>query len=466
MDNVLNNLQSLISEEETSKELSVEEKIANLGPEPSLIQVATVLLSQSSNAELEAKKVTKQLARNLVETVQTVKTHHADIEVLKTDMDKAKESHYEIKSNPDELMNKFNQMHSMVSKTYLMICQNQQRSSKGNFTLSGEQMPKFRAGEDLISTVINLVYTKYEFYIDQQEFKVVHRLPGNRILFALNNRLPGWSHEQLIRAMNSNPNSDIKVFVKIQLFEPYSELHYIARRLKHHQIITYYRLDDNGLTYIALNEQTRAFKFTGLQQLTQLQLEIPPEILAELSERRRRIAESDDKNTEENMKKAYEPRPNPPPKSDSSRGATSKQPNSNQSNFHSRPAHLQSAKPRSPNSAPPSSQPNQTRTTSAQPNNPSPAKVSPIPTLPSPSVPLPPIKSATFPSRNPPPTRFRFQSSTGWGAAGSSSTSTSPFIFGASAAPRQSVKDLNKIFSEQLGYMDHISHVMARTPTN
>jgi hypothetical protein len=182
MDNVLNNLQSLISEEETSKELSVEEKIAKLDPEPSLIQVATVLLSQSSNAELEAKKVTKQLARNLVETVQTVKTHHADIEVLKTDMDKA--------------------------------------------------------------------------------------------------------------------------------------------------------------------------------------------------------------------------------------------------------------------------------------------KLSPIPTLHIPSVPLPPIKSATFPSRNPPPTRFRFQSSTGWGAAGSSSTSTSPFIFGASAAPRQSVKDLNKIFSEQLGYMDHISQVMARTPTN
>ena len=477
MESFLNDIESMITESETPSEPTVEEKIAQLGPEPSLVQVATVLLSQSSKAEFEAKQARKQLALNLAETVNIVKTQHKDIDKLKTDMSNAEQHFGEMKGNQESLSNKMTQLQSVVHKTYIMTCENKQRSSKGNFILTGEQIPKFRPGEDLMELVINLVYNKYEFYIQPQEFKVLHRLPGNRIIFALHNRLPGWSFEQLIKAMNTNPNSGFKVYVSIQLFEPFSELYYIARRLKFYKIISYYRLDENGFTFIALNEQTRAFKFTSLDQLHQLQIKIPQVVATEINERRRKIAESEANNAADNLKKAFDPRPNPPPNSGP------RQPNSNQFSFsrsqpktavQQQPARLPgplsaplsapqsaplSAPPSVPPSAPPSAPPS-SRSNAAQLYQTPPPTVSP--TIPRPSV--PPPTSSTHP---PPSTQSQFQfQAPHWGsAAGSSSTSStgrSP-TFGfrppASEAPRQSVKDQQKV------YMDHIEHAMSNNPT-
>ena len=71
--------------------------------------------------------------------------------------------------------------------------------------------------------------------------------------------------------MNSNLQPHIKIYVTIQLFEPYAELFYIARRLKHYNGISNYRLDENGNTQIALSPTTQSFKFTGLDQLQTMQ---------------------------------------------------------------------------------------------------------------------------------------------------------------------------------------------------
>ena len=112
--------------------------------------------------------------------------------------------------------------------------------------------------------------------------------------------------------MNSNPKPELEIYLSIQLFEPYSDLYYIARRLKFHRVISYYRLDENGNSYIALNEQSKAFKFTSLYQLSQLQIEIPQELYNELHERRRRNFEYENKVADDNLKKAFELRPNIP----------------------------------------------------------------------------------------------------------------------------------------------------------
>ena len=203
-------------------------------------------------------------------------------------------------------------MEFTANKAYNIACENRQRISKGNFILSGKHLPKGRSGENLLAIAREVVYRKYEVDIYPQEFKALHRLAGDRILFTLNCMMPGWSYENLIRIMNSNPKPELEVYLNIQLFEPYSELYYIARRLKFYRVISYYRLDENGNSYIALNEQSKAFKFTSLHQLNQLQIEIPQDLYNELYERRNRTFENERKVAADNLKKAFEYRPNMP----------------------------------------------------------------------------------------------------------------------------------------------------------
>ena len=87
-------------------------------------------------------------------------------------------------------------------------------------------------------------------WINWEELKALHRLPGNKIFFSLFSRMPGTSYEKLINQMNSNPRPHIKVFMSIQLFEPFSQHYYLARRLKQLKVISNYRLDENGVTHI------------------------------------------------------------------------------------------------------------------------------------------------------------------------------------------------------------------------
>ena len=115
-----------------------------------------------------------------------------------------------------------------------------------------------------------MVYDKYGVDIHPQEFKVIHRIAGDRILFSLHSRLPGFGHSRLIDKINSNPNPKLEIYLAIQLFEPYSDLYYIARRLKFFKVISYYRIDENGYTYIALKEKSKEFKFTNVDQLNKL----------------------------------------------------------------------------------------------------------------------------------------------------------------------------------------------------
>ena len=116
--------------------------------------------------------------------------------------------------------------------------------------------------------------------------------------------MPGWAFDQFIRAMNSNPKPEVKVYVSIQLFEPFAELYYIARRLKYYKYISNYRLDENGNTQIALQIDTMSFKFTGLDQLKALNISVPAQIYQEVAYRRNQIKENEARSAAINNEKA------------------------------------------------------------------------------------------------------------------------------------------------------------------
>ena len=161
-------------------------------------------------------------------------------------------------------------MEFCVNKTYYMACENRQRTSKGNLILSGRHLPRYQEGENLLQITRDIVYRKYGIDINPAEFKVVHRIAGGKILFSLHSRICGLGYDQLVKSINSNPNPSVETYLSIQLFEPYSDLFYMARRLKAFKVISYYRIDENGHTFIALNENSKAFRFSNIDQLKQI----------------------------------------------------------------------------------------------------------------------------------------------------------------------------------------------------
>ena len=109
--------------------------------------------------------------------------------------------------------------------------------------------------------------------------------------------------------MNFNPKAHIKIYLTIQLFEPFAELHYISRRLKYHNVISNYRLDENGNSFIALNVNSQSFKFTELEQLEALEIAFPPQIKEEVNYRRTQIQQNEEKGARANNEKAFKQRP-------------------------------------------------------------------------------------------------------------------------------------------------------------
>ena len=182
-------------------------------------------------------------------------------------------------------------------------------------------------------------------------------------------RLPGQNFEHLMRAVNANPEPHLKLYISSQLMPPYSELYYIARRLKHYQIINRYRLDENGNTHIALAEHLMAFRFTGFEQLRQLKVDVPQLLLDEVGRRAAQIKDSEIHSINMNTQKALQQRPNYVPRTT---GPT--------------PSPVHSHAQTRPSGAPPSSQ-------GSAPGQPTPR----FPSVPNPLVPPPNVL------RQPPP---------------------------------------------------------------
>ena len=218
----------------------------------------------------------------------------------------------DLERNQQDIYSQLYQIHSLAWKAYQTAAENKQRSSKGNFIVQGDHVPAYCPGEDLYDKLFPVIFEKYGIHVYPTELKALHRLPNGKILFSLYSRLPGQNFDQFTKLMNSNPKPHIKVFVTIQLFEPYAELYYIARRLKYYNVISNYRLDENGNTQIALSQTTQSFRFTGLEQLEGLQVVIPPQIREEIKYRRSQISQNEEKSVSMNNEKSRKQRPNPP----------------------------------------------------------------------------------------------------------------------------------------------------------
>ena len=291
------------------------EQIRQLAPglDPTQTQLATVLATLQIKTEHEARLSRHLLHKTLLDTVNSVSTNKQDITQLKVSVDKTEQSCSQLQFNQGQTYSQLGQVHDLSWKAYNMAAETKQKSSKGSFIVSGEGVPKFYPNEDLFALLFPIIHKKYGIRVQLSELKACHRLPNNKVFFSLLTRLPGQSFDQLTRAMNSNPKPEIRLYVSIQLFEPYAELYYVSRRLKFYKTISNYRLDENGFSWISLQLGSMSFKFTGLEQLDALQVPIPPQIKQEIDYRRAQIKENEDKNWKLNNEKAFKDRPNYPP---------------------------------------------------------------------------------------------------------------------------------------------------------
>ena len=239
-------------------------------------------------------------------------TNTQEINNVKQSVGSLQSGQKSLEHNQSDIYSQLHQIHSLAWKSYQMAAEGKQRSSKGNFIVQGEHVPAYTPHEDLYAKLFPIIQDKYGIYVNPSELKALHRLPNGKILFSLASRLPGQNFDSFTRQMNYNPKPHIKIFVSIQLFEPFAELFYIARRLKHYSVISNYRLDENGNTQISLSSTTQSFKFTGLDQLQSLQISIPPQISEEISYRRAQIQQNEEKSLKMNNEKSKMQRPNPP----------------------------------------------------------------------------------------------------------------------------------------------------------
>ena len=287
------------------------QQVPNL--DPSQTQLATFLATLQIKSDHESKLARHLLEKSLMTTINTVNAHTQELSNINQAVSTVQSGHSLLQRNQEDIYAQLAQIQGLASKAYYTAAETRQRTSKGNFIVQGDGIPPYTPNEDLYAKLFPLISEKYGLYVYPNELTALHRLPNNKVLFTLATRFPGENFEKFCRVMNSNPKPNIRVFVTIQLCEPYAELYYIARRLKFYNVIANYRLDENGNSQIALSPATQSFKFTGLDQLETLQVVIPPQIHEEIGFRRAQIQQNEEKSRNLNIEKARKSRPHPPP---------------------------------------------------------------------------------------------------------------------------------------------------------
>ena len=285
--------------------------VSQLGPDPSLHQFAIYMTKMQLTSDFKSSKSINSLHRLLATTNTDVHTNTQDIAQLKTTVTNIESGHTQMQLNQDTINTNLAEIKAIASKSYELAAENKQRGSKGTFIVSGDDIPRQHPNENLFDITFTLIYQKFGIWVNQFEVRSLHRLPNNKVLFSLYSFLPGTNFHQLVNAMNHTPKSALKIFVQIQLFEPYKELYFIARRLKKFKLCSNYMLDENGHTMIALTMNTQSFRFTGTEQLAALGIRLPPQLADEINQRKAHIHQAEAQNSKFNLEKARKERPNP-----------------------------------------------------------------------------------------------------------------------------------------------------------
>ena len=298
-----------------------EEALKTLGEQPTLKDLANLLLTNLGGRIDHARADQGVLASNIAANTKTVELQGRQIKFLNKSQEELGRRIVDMNSVMEEL-------NLERARQYRLTCELRQRGVKGNFTISGSDVPRFTRGENLFEIVGKLIWAKYQIEIDWWQMRALHRLPNNNVFLGLATRMPGSSYEKLIEACNKNPNPKLRVYLNQQLMEPYSSLHYAARKMKGAGAISYYRLDENGVTWISLKEGTNTFKFTSLKQLDTLGVEVPAELRDELRGSKERREKYEAESEMRNMERAREPRPAAParetlPRNDTAGGSQS-----------------------------------------------------------------------------------------------------------------------------------------------
>ena len=214
-----------------------------LGQNPSLVDVANFLGGRIEQVRQGQGVIADVVAQNM----KQVELHQRQLSWLhQNSVDKDREFGDKMQE-VDRAIAKLNEERM---RQYRTTCEMRQRSIKGNFILSGPDVPKFTPGEKIYDIVAKLVWDKYQVGLNWYQLRAMHRLPGNNIIFGVNTRMPGSIFQPLVTAVNTNPNPRISAYLNMQLTDPFDCLHYVARKLKSEKLISFYKLDENGFTWI------------------------------------------------------------------------------------------------------------------------------------------------------------------------------------------------------------------------
>ena len=168
------------------------------------------------------KNVNRFLAHHLKNTHTAVENQWERITSLETELSGASDRIVNVETSQQAADAKIAAITEALNKSLEMTQMNRQRESRGNFIISGENLSQPAPNENLFHILYQGLLQKYGIYIQWEELKALHRLSGNKIFFSLFSRMPGTTYEYLISKMNSNPQPQLKIYVNIQLFEPFS----------------------------------------------------------------------------------------------------------------------------------------------------------------------------------------------------------------------------------------------------
>ena len=168
----------------------------DLGEDPTLRDVANFLGGRIEQVRQGQGVIADAVAQNM----KDVELHQRQITWLHSNSD----------AKDRDMTDKLREVNEAIDKLkeerriqYRITCEMKQRSIKGNFILSGPDIPRFSPGENIFEIVARLIWDKYQVGLDWYQLRAMHRLPGNSIIFGANTRMPGSVIHSLYGSMIS-----------------------------------------------------------------------------------------------------------------------------------------------------------------------------------------------------------------------------------------------------------------------
>ena len=225
-------LNSPIPPPSTDHASQARDQVAQLGDQPTPTQLTTLMVTMLNENKYESKLSRDLLTQHLGVTMNTVAQHDHEISELKDNMKAAGNTLNQFSNTQSDIIKRLLTAEKEIKKANIVAAEQQQRSIKGHFILSGELIPNQTPNEDLYQLLFPTIFQKYGVYIYLHELRALHRLPNNRIFFSILTYMPGQNYENLMRAVNANPEPHLRLYLTSQLVPYFSELYYIARKLK------------------------------------------------------------------------------------------------------------------------------------------------------------------------------------------------------------------------------------------